>query len=545
MKVKLSLVLLFCLNLLYNNVSAQVIEKAIDFRYLNDKFYLKEKPDTILNRPYLLNMIIANDSVRVNSFMTVSGTATENGKKLYSYSGEFGLVTSNYFDQNLDGLKKKENVIINFPGNPSKKYEFQESAGREVTNTYGVNTVGQFHSQNPAIGGEKSPFPFDLMQEGSGFGKTKNANLVLNKINYTLTLVGPGMFKKEETKELVNAAEWKAKTKNLYLNDNLKLKTKLGDNSYIALVNRINPEDNYWTTKNFAFVIFDDAGNVIKTHEINFEFLRKLNSVVRVYDELGNQAGLLISFKNDSDMMGQNKKKDPVRNKFNLFYINNAGEIELKTDLIHGANPEKDDYFVPTLVVLQKNGQLNIINNYTDYSLRKNVEYPEKLIVDKSGKISSENLEPLIKAGKGLHPLNFSMTSPVYFQGAFYMANTQTRTALDGTITYVNSNVCKINADFTNPEMILTLDKGLQKDIILSYIEKIDNKMYSVICYAEGNKVVNLGDFKSLEIKYPSNFKPSKAYVMKNYVSDYEDKKLYFVLESKKAGNAKFVKVGL
>ncbi|NBA85524.1 hypothetical protein GVN16_07120 [Emticicia sp. CRIBPO] len=534
MKVKLSF--LFSLILFYNNANAQVIEKTIDFQYVS-KRNSDRKPD---QRPFLLNMVVANDSVKVNSFIPANGDLFENGKRLYDFSGGFNLVTSNYFDVNLNTLKQDENVIVSIAENASKKYEFQEPASGKVINKYTINTVSQFYKQNKTILGDQDGISFEMLQEG----RVKNSNLTINKMTHNLRATGFGKFERGETKEPINVDEWRSATKNLYLNNNLKLKAKLGDRNYITLVNRVNPDDNYWLTKNFALIVFDRDGKVVKIHQLDFEYLRALNSAITVYDEAGNQKGILVAFENDSEMMGQNKRKDPIRNKFNLFYINNAGELEMKIDLIHGENPEKDDYYYPSFAVL-KNGQFHILNKYAEYSIKKNTEYLERLIVDKSGKVSSENLGAQMKIGVGLHHSGFAIATPVFFNGAFYAASTQS-TVSQGVSTYTNSIVCKINADLTNPEMMLVFNNGPQKDPISSTLVKTDNGIYSVVCHSEGNQVLNLIEkAKPLEIKYPTSFQPLSAYLLKNYVVDTKDKKLYFVLENNKAGNAKLVKVGL
>ena len=551
MKVKLSLVLLFCLNLLYNDISAQQIEKEVEFRYESKAKAGARKPDTDLStvqdRPFLLNMVLVRDSiVKVNSFLPAGGSLFENGKRLDQSSLSSNLITATYATPDLKyEIYQAEKVIINFTENPASKYEFRQFSQGNLVNTFPVSSASKFLHENPSLSGEPNPFPFELVQEGSGFAKSKNANLVLNKINYTFKASGFGKFENTESKVLVNPNEWKAQTKNLYLTERLKFRAKLAENTYVALVNRVNPEDNYWTSKNFALIVFDGEGKVIKIHQIDFEFLRGFNSGVKVLDETGNQKGLLVSFENDSEMAGQGKKKDPVRNKFNLFYINNAGEIEMKVDLIHGANPEKDDYFLPSFAIL-KNGQLNILNRYSEYSLRKNISYIEKLVVDKTGKVSAENLETNMKVAAGLHSSWFSMENPVYFNGAFYSANTHFNTAFDGVKTYINSNVSKMNADLTSPEMVLALHKGPQKDPIVSSLEIVDGRVYAVVAYAGGNQVLNVSDNgKPLEIKYEDYFQPFTPYLSRNYVVDYKAKKLFFVLEGKDAGLARLVKVGL
>jgi hypothetical protein len=550
MKPRFLLIIIFSLNVaLFSYSFGQTIEKTIDFQYVSKKNSEPKKPDFGMSReqmrPFLLNLEKLNDSIKVNSFLPINGILLENGKKNYTSSGVCNLITSNYFDTQLSSIGQDEIATINFKEDRTRKYEWHEEISSKEINKYSVKSSDQFYKSNMSFLEGQTTFPFKITQEGSGMLKTKNANLVLNKINYSLSSTGFGKFEKVENLEFLNINEWKSKTKDFILNDNLKLRTQLADEKFIILVNRINSDDNYYLYRNFAIIIFDKTGKILKVHNIDFEFLRELNSAVKVFDDLGNQKGLLITFKNDSEMVGQKKKKDPFKNKFNLFYINSSGEIEMKVDLIHGENPEKDDYFQPSFAI-QKNDQLHILNSYVEYTIKKNTDYFEKLVVNKSGKLSAENLVSKTKVSKGLFPSNLSFNNPIYFKGDFYSASTQFTQTFEGVKTYTNSIISKVNTDLTNPEVILAFNKGPQKDPILSSMIKTNEQIYSVVCYADGNQVLKLnGTEKPLEIVYSTNFQPLSANLQKNYVYDQKDQKLYFLLENNSAGNARLIKVGL
>jgi hypothetical protein len=557
MKFKIYTICLILFNISFFNLSAQTVEKVVDFKYVTSKNLVARKPEFGMSseptRPFLMNMQLLNDTIVLNSFLVISGTINEKGARAgtsvagfeaFSGGSSANLITENTFDLQLNQTSQNEAVVTNTNVVPKKPIEFNEGAIGKTYNKYNLKSVDQFAIKNTALL-IKPEFPFELVQEGRGIVKIKDANLVLNKFNYSLKVSGYGKFDKSDAMVPLNVAEWKTKTKNLYLTVNSKVSTKLSDNVYIALVNRINSDDNYWGTKNYAFIIFDSNGQIKKIHQVDFEFIRQFNSQTRVFNTSGVQQGILISFKNDTEMTGQKKRKDPIRNKFNLFYFTNDGELKMKVDLIHGEDPEKDDYFNPSIAV-EKDDQLLLINKYIQYGFKKNVEYFERLVINKTGKASGESFAATTKLGKGLSHLNLSFYNPVFHNGAFYSSFTQMSKNAEGVPNYTNSIVSKINADLTSPEVSLVFNKQPQKDPVINTLVKTENNIYSVISYADGNQVLNLeGGAKPLDIIYSTCFQPLSSYLLKNFVVDKNAKNIYLVLEGAKAGEAKLVKVGL
>lgn len=541
--IKVLFILSFCLS--YNYSHCQTIEKVFDFEYVTPKNIIPKKNEFGMsasqNRPFLLNMEMINDSLKINSFLPIGGSVFENGKESYQFSGGFNLITSNYFNSNLESLAQRENVFVNLTEKPSVVYEFHEPVDRKKFNLYSIESGEKFYKNNKSLIGKENLYPFQLVQKGSGMLKTKNAFLQVNKLNFGLKATGFGQIGSSDSWSMISQTEWENKTKNLYLNDNLKANQKISHNKYITLVNRINPDDRNWTGKYFNLIVFDSTGLIQNMHQIDFEYIRGFNSIDKVYDERGNIQGFILSFKSDDQLAGK-KFKDPIGNKINVYYFNAKGELEFKIDLIHG---NKDDYFNPSIVLL-KNNQLHILNNYIDYAISSNKDYIEKLIIDKTGKISSENLTSKIKTSKGLFPSYLNFKDPVFYNGYIYMAETKFTQSFENVKTYTNSIVSKIKVDFTEPEVIEVFNKGPQKDLILSNLVKTESSIFSVVCYADGNQIVKIGaSAKPLEISYNDSFQPLSQSLLKNFVVDKNNKNIYFVQEKSKAGLAKIIKVTL
>ncbi len=531
--------------LFINITNAQVIEKVVDFEYATPKNMIPKKSEFGLsesqNRPFLLNMEILNDSIKVNSFLPIAGNLYENGKKSYEFSGGFNLITSNFFNSKLENLGQKENVFVNFNGKPAVKYEFREPIDRKNFNIYGVESTNKFYLENTSIIDEDNTYPYQIIQKGGGMLKTKNAFLQINKFNYGVAATGFGKIVVNGTWDLVHQQDWENKTKDLSTNNEIKANFIITNNLYTTLVNRIDPDDRNWPNKKFNFIIFDSKGKINNTNQIDFEYIRKFNQGDKVYDEQGNIQGFILSFKSDDQLAGK-KLKDPIGNKINLFYFNLKGELVFKVDLIHG---NKDDYFNPSIVII-KNNQLHIINKYRDFSVTNNKEYVEKLIIDKTGKVSSENLYSKIKVSKGVVPNDFSLDSPIFYNGSIYANETKFTETFEGVRTYQKSIVSKMKIDFTEAEVTEVFNKGPQKDYIWSNLVVSESGLFSVICYADGNQVMKVNSLeKPLEISYKDSFQPLSQNLLKNFVVGKDKKSIYFVQEKAKSGLGKIIKVAL
>ena len=296
-------------------------------------------------------------------------------------------------------------------------------------------------------------------------------------------------------------------------------------------------KDNWDMYKNYRLVFYTNEGNIIKTVDKKFEFLRNIKTLMPVYNEKREVQGIFVAF-GPLNALGKKSMKDPIENRVNVVYFDTEGNEKFAYTVEKG-DKGNSRAFDPQYI-LAKDGKFTVYN-YNGNKIFKPVK--EILTMDDKG-IS----EPTVNTGSVPTILSSKTSVDVGDNRtiAVSLYATQQKISLD---TPDPAAVAAAAAKYEGLDVTLFDWNGMKSVCYLStkdvpfntfesidYIGEVDGKHLIVISTDTNNFVATIGNDGAGKLLNVCNIEKKQTLVkkaiklnnVKNYYVNKDKKIIYF-----------------
>ncbi len=450
--------------------------------------------------------------------------------------------------QTLEQTQQSAEFIGTKPLDPANKHFFMTTLRADDDTpgkTYVTTDFAQAVTKYPLLTGPNAVRSYGLSSQGGGtFGtRTDASSFFVTNQEAPLKITGDGKLVSAEAK----APNQEQNTKLLQGVLPLGLSFASPDKKqFIALGYENNKDDSWARYKQFRVAAFDQAGVAVKRIDLNFEFVRNLDSYGYVHNEAGQPTGVYLSFNALTSGAGK-KHRDPVENRVNFVYVGFDGVARYQYGFEHG-NPEKSRGFNP-IAIIDNGSQLRVLSANYDKVLSP---YMEEIVLNEKGKVSDRKLDIpntlndvylpslAVKAGNEAN---------VFVANGMIVATIQAKTAgtaanpVDAYAAEVLVGAFK-SSDFTpvtaRKLMVTPTASPTQFDQLSSTTPCL------VVTTPTQNLFVRLDNALTVTNVTPAGSRVvSSAAMARNYVYDANQQKVYLVYDSAVSGEGKLISVSL
>jgi hypothetical protein len=364
-------------------------------------------------------------------------------------------------------------------------------------------------------------------------------------IREELTFVNGNILLKKR-REVLDTSSWTSFKGYARLDASSDANHKLADNLNVNIVNKEAGMDMYYPFRNFEFFVFNDNGQLVNNYPVNFDYSRKLQKTLQVFDIEGNKAGLVFVFDEGKILLGK-KYDDPIKNRVEVVYMDHSGKLISNVTLRVDSESKSSKKFNPIAAQLLASGEIRLLNRYRVKS-QDNYEwmsYSAGSEVFKSvpcfpyqhnATLSNITLEPVINQviGNKLYQLKYIGQYEIE-RGNNY-----------ATFFYTGVELRTYDLDFNILDRKVLFDQTPSKRRIVADIITANEKNYVLISGDLKGVVVNLVNPSEIhEIKPSKGFNQIEMGIPQNFRFDKAENIVYYLFENRKEAEAEIIAVQL
>lgn len=557
--------------------SAQTIEKIIPITFSDYPSLKTGISLTAIGVGSDQNLRVYGNQFIPGKFKNTGNATKTSGISFFSGSdmnSGANLISERVLSTNLDSLSS-QHFILNTTKNEATSFDVAtvaDIAAKELPNSFDVLSASQVEAQFPILNrkevlerkflgakfktegkgawGLKEPKAYPVIIYSTPGGENETMASVTNPF---VQRGSPLMLtpQREKAMEVLNGYVPAYQTEVLTTSDR---------KIYNGILSQKNEDDKWFEYRHFAFVTFDEQGNLTKD-TTSFDYIRRVfySSVVRDFE--GKEKGFVYFF-GGMVALGGKKEKDPMENNFQIVYLGLDGKIKYKYTFQKG-NPNNKLGLQPVYVI-EKEGKLLVWNLMNEKLLSTGMN--EILVFDDKAMTTKVENVPLtvpeldnvrkFASEQGYLKMLYDNGKVTIVKQAIAKKSREVRTAVGGMSTTEEYNeygdllFTTFQANDKYPVVqVVPLSPSLEP--IKSVVIDEGTSFYSVVLTAGNQNIFvkyNQGVLQSTIInKVKENesplYIPSLSMAKYNFSVDKVNKKAYFIYRTAIPHVAKIVKI--